>query len=322
MPAPQVYTTAQGEAAKPKSCCTPKHARCACCCIIVLVLAVVIGLIAFMHFGLRHGPFTSSAQSDSTVVQGLSVSRVAADGRNATILSAYFGLDDTGPVAFNLMCAGSAGTDGMPLVLSHEIDPATLDAGDFRVTDASGQTVTPLCATLLPSTDPGELRTVLLIGQLGSKTLRRACITGNLLDASRTANFKGSCIKPKSMADVPGLAFAALLPAGDSPGCPAAAPSIRLTWDAGITLEGNQRVPTTYTQAYSILLADGTSVQPTQLADVDDLDNVHVLCLPQASASDAAKRPRRVAVSAGHFEDPNADGFNLAESIDVHPPPS
>ncbi|TWI80845.1 hypothetical protein JM93_04060 [Roseibium hamelinense] len=55
----------------------------------------------------------------------------------------------------------------MPVIFSTEIDHATMQAGDFRVTTASGKTGEIQCVTLLPATDGSELRTVLLVGEFG-----------------------------------------------------------------------------------------------------------------------------------------------------------
>ena len=62
----------------------------------------------------------------------------------------------------------------MPVIFSTEIDHTTLQAGDFRVTTASGATGEMLCVTLLPATDGGELRTVLLVGEFGDCRNRSA----------------------------------------------------------------------------------------------------------------------------------------------------
>ena len=62
------------------------------------------------------------------------------EGRKATLLSAFYGLDDDLPgVADRGICEGAGGADGMPVIFSHEIDFSTLEVGDFRVTTASGK---------------------------------------------------------------------------------------------------------------------------------------------------------------------------------------
>jgi hypothetical protein len=68
----------------------------------------------------------------------------------------------------NVLCPGAAGKDRLPVVLSSTIDSRTLEKEDFRVVIRSGAERTPSCGTLAPAVDPGELRTVLLVGELGS----------------------------------------------------------------------------------------------------------------------------------------------------------
>jgi len=61
-------------------------------------------------------------------------------GRQATLLSAFYGLDDALPRPANKSIGkGAGGADGMPVIFSHEIDPRTLQPGDFRITTASGK---------------------------------------------------------------------------------------------------------------------------------------------------------------------------------------
>ncbi|MGA1496125.1 MAG: hypothetical protein ACO37D_12095, partial [Rhodothermales bacterium] len=55
-------------------------------------------------------------------------------GKEAHIRSAFFGLDNALPFGANRICLGASGKDGMPVVLSHTIDPETLQPEDFRVT--------------------------------------------------------------------------------------------------------------------------------------------------------------------------------------------
>jgi hypothetical protein len=76
------------------------------------------------------------------------------DGRQAGLISAFYGLDD----------ALGAGAEGMPVIFSHEIDVTTMQAGDFKVTTASGEIGKILAVTLAPADDKGELRTVLFAG--------------------------------------------------------------------------------------------------------------------------------------------------------------
>ena len=89
-----------------------------------------------------------------------------ANGEVPRLLSAFFGLDDSLPPRANALCMGAAGKDGMPVVLSRTVDAETLQPEDFTVFTRSGVESTPFCVTLRPAQDAGELRTVLLIGEL------------------------------------------------------------------------------------------------------------------------------------------------------------
>jgi hypothetical protein len=278
---------------------------------------IVAGILAFSA-GTQADFYTSAEQADRTSVDV--VSKVDAGGRNATILSAYFGLDDRLPPIRALACAADDATDGMPLVFSHELDPDTLQAGDFLVADTSGRKSVPACATMRPAVSLGELRTVLLIGQFGTAELDSVCVVGNLLDISRTINFKGLCARPKPIVAVVDLVFAEEVPEYQKPDCnQAKAGVLRVTFDGGVTLEGGRPVPPDYSAAYSVMLMDGTNVTPSHLGDVTDRDNNHLLCFDADAAGAWAPNngPVRVSLQAGHFADPNEDGTNKATSVVV-----
>jgi hypothetical protein len=103
-----------------------------------------------------------------------------AGGRAARLVSAFFGLDDALPRKANLLCAGAAGQDGMPVILSHTIDERTLQKEDFIVITRAGAEHAPFCVTLAPAVGAGELRTVLLVGALGvAERTRQRCLTVN-----------------------------------------------------------------------------------------------------------------------------------------------
>ena len=80
------------------------------------------------------------------------------------ILSAYHGLDAL-PAGANVLCPiAVAGEDGMPVVFSVRIDSNSVMTDAFQVETASGELVTPICATLAPALEMQEQRTVLLAG--------------------------------------------------------------------------------------------------------------------------------------------------------------
>ena len=87
---------------------------------------------------------------------------------SASLLSAFFGLDNALPFRANLLCLGASGLDGMPVVLSRTIEPDSLQPEDFQIVTKSEVIHSPHCVTLRPAQDAGELRTVLLIGEFGN----------------------------------------------------------------------------------------------------------------------------------------------------------
>ena len=113
--------------------------------------------VAIALFGL--------AQASFLVAEG--IQQLSAE-QSARPLSAFFGLDNKLPFGANVLCLGAGGEDGMPVVLSHTINPDSLQAEDFRVVRQSGVTNTPMCVTLRPAGDKDENRTVLLIGEFGN----------------------------------------------------------------------------------------------------------------------------------------------------------
>jgi len=109
-----------------------------------LVLAATS--VASIMFSL---PVLQSARNPTTL---------DANNQPARILSAFFGLDNALPRGANILCPGAARQDGMPVLLSHTVDPDTLQPEDFRVFTRSGSERTPHCLTLRPSSYTGERR--------------------------------------------------------------------------------------------------------------------------------------------------------------------
>jgi len=139
----------------------------------------------------------------------------------AKLLSAFFGLDNALPFRANALCLGASGKDGMPVVLSHTIDPETLEAEDFQIVTHAGVRRAPHCVTLRPAQDPGELRTVLLIGEFGDalddppEIVR---VVGELLSDQVTTpvggqvNFQGAQVAVTSLDAGPSLVLAERVP--------------------------------------------------------------------------------------------------------------
>ena len=244
-------------------------------------------------------------------------------GRPASILSAFFGLDDGLPgISDMAICDGAGGKDGMPIIFSHEIDVSTMQAGDFKVTTSSGKTGDIHCVTLAPADDKGELRTALLVGHYGSVDDQPVMveIVGNLLSIDGALNFKGMTATPIALEEGPTIIMAeaipedrrelgkaaTALPFGGGSGCPVGTRQVvNVTWTGGVTKPGGDEADDVERLQYKVtmLQADGseTKVTPFALADLVDGDNNHRLCL------DVAGTPKSVSFAAGFLTDPRDD---------------
>ncbi|GGB56203.1 hypothetical protein GCM10011316_30380 [Roseibium aquae] len=254
------------------------------------------------------------------------------DGQSAELLSAFFGLDNALPFLSRLICRGAPGKDGMPVIFSTEIDHSTLQGGDFRVTTASGATGTMHCVTLLPATDAGELRTVLLIGEFGDADKDppvRVEIVGHIHSIDGALDFKGAAVDVTPLAAGPSLVMAEIVnPAAQDQGlglrrtdgtdCPSEGiqQAVRVVWAGGVTLENGEEPGEAERNLYSVTVGGTEGAQreitPTALADLGDGDNNHLLCL------DTADTPISVSFPDGIFIDPNGD-LNPATRIAVFP---
>jgi len=243
------------------------------------------------------------------------------------LLSAFFGLDDSRQIALRtaLVCQGVSGRDGMPVIFSHEVDPETLDAADFRITRSSGSIGTVGCVTLRPADDVGELRTALLVGQYGSPENPPATveIVGDIMSLDGSLNFKGTTADVIPLTDGPTLILAEDVPPnywslGGKGDCPRRGLRniVRAVWVGGVTNPGGEEIDETEMQSYRVTLLqpDGTMVAVTPMAvgDLGDNDNNHELCL------DTEGEPLRVFFPGGLMTDPNED-LNPDTDIAVSP---
>ncbi len=268
----------------------------------------------------------SLEQTDTTTVLGLPR---ATDGGQAKLLSAFFGLDNKMPQTANAICRGAKGLDGMPVIFSTEIDHTTLQAGDFQVTKVSGTKGHVHCVSLVPATDAGELRTVLLIGEFGNADAdppARVEVTGHIYAIDRTLDFKGAAVAVTPLEQGPSLVLAELFePAHPHKGLDvrrtrgSACPSegslqvLRVVWSGGVTLANGKEPGAAERGLYLVTVQaqDGSMrvvVAPAELADLGDGDNNHLLCL------DTADRTISIAFPAGILMDPNGD-LNPATSV-------
>ena len=252
-------------------------------------------------------------------------SGVAAEGaqrlvtvQEARPLSAFFGLDDSLPFAANALCLGAWGKDGMPVVLSHTVNPDSLQADDFRVVRQSGATDTPMCVTLRPAGDMDENRTVLLIGEFGNENddppVKVLVIDDLFSDSSDSpqVNFRETEVSVIPLDAGPEIILAAVVPkdiwslSGRGTSCPTATKQVvRVTWTGGVRLPNRDELSEAQRTLYKVGLtaADGSrsEVSPAVLADLGDADNNHFLCLDTDTPATA------VAFPAGHLIDPNGD---------------
>ena len=286
--------------------------------------------IEFMQGASRLRDMADSTQQDTTTTDV--VATQDANGRDAALLSAFFGLDDALPrVASRVFCSGAAGQDGMPVVFSHEIDVETMQAGDFRVVAESGAVGEITCVTPAPADDIGETRTILVIGQYGSAEDQPASveIVGNLLSIDGQLNFRGARTTVIALEEGPTMEWSEAVPesqwglgnpgtsfpGGGGDGCPLDTKQVvRVTWAGGITKPGGAEIDDVERQSYRVTMSFGdegeAEMVPFAIADLGDGDNNHELCL------DRAGLPLRVDFPAGLLTDPRED-LNPATTIDV-----
>lgn len=263
----------------------------------------------------------SSSQVDTTETT-LNTS-IDAQGRAATLLTAFFGLDNALPTIANFgICEGAAFKDGMPVIFSHQIDINTMQAGDFRVVTASGNVGKLTCVTLAPADDIGELRTALLVGDYGSISDPpvHVEIVGNLLSLDGSVNFKGAMLEVTPLERGPSMVWVEIVPEsewelgkaatalnfGGGNGCPVGTLQVvRATWEGGVTKAGGDEIDDLERQQYRVTLrqADGTDIHvvPFAIADLGDGDNNHELCL------DVEGVPQSIFFPAGFVTDPRED---------------
>jgi len=242
----------------------------------------------------------------------------AVDGsdQEARLVSAFFGLDNDLPFGANRLCFGASGKDGMPVVFSHTLDPDTLQAEDFEVVTQSGDVRTPECVTLRPAQDPGELRTALLIGEFGDSPDNPPVsvkVVGDLLsDGAPPVNFNGTRTNVTPLAAGPSMVLAEPVPESEwtrktsSTSCPKGIKQvIRVTWDGGIRRPDGDEPGEAERKLYRVTVKrpDGSSdeISPVALAELEDRDNNHFLCLDTTDPATAVSFP------AGNLVDPNGD---------------
>ncbi|NJL10023.1 MAG: hypothetical protein HC908_07090 [Calothrix sp. SM1_7_51] len=267
-------------------------------------------------------PVLSNASPVDTTVTNVTANRDSR-GRQAGLISAFYGLDNALPkVADRGIWPGAGGTDGMPVIFSHEIDYKTMQVGDFRVTTASGKVGKVLAVTLAPADDKGEHRTALFAGSYGSIDDQpvKVEVVSNLLSLDGTLNFKGASVNVTPLEKGATMVWAETVPEGEwdigkeaSPlpwgggsGCTKGTKQVvRVTWSGGVTKPGGDEVDDVERVQYkvTVLLKDGRKIEvtPFALGDLGDGDNNHELCL------DVVGTPQSVYFPAGYMTDTRED---------------
>ena len=242
----------------------------------------------------------------------------AANGQTARPLSAFFGLDNALPARANFLCRGASGQDGMPIVLSHTVDAGTLQAEDFRIVTRSGFERTPICSTLRPAIDPGERRTVLLVGEFGDAANDppvSVLVVDDLLSDGVTGdpvNFRGTRTNVTPLDAGPSLVLAEVVPEERwsteirGSACPEGTQQVvRVTWAGGVRLPNGDESGDAERALYRVTVEhpDGSrdEIVPAALADLGDRDNNHLLCLDTSAPAVSVSFP------GGHLVDPNRD---------------
>jgi hypothetical protein len=294
---------------------------------IVLIL-LVCGCASILP--LAFSDLTDDTPKDTTRTEV--VNDLHPDGRTAELLSAFYGLDSALPRALNFFIHREVGgKDGMPVVFSHEVDSSTLQAGDFKVTTASGMVGTLTCVTLAPANDLGESRTVLLVGEYGNIDDQpvKVEIVGNLLSMDHEVNFRGKSVRVVPLEAGPSIVLAQVVPENEweigkkatrSPfwggsGCPPETKQVvRVTWQGGVTKPGGAEIDDKERLLYSVIVLnpDGTTaaVTPFAIADMGDSDNNHRLYF------DVEGIPQSVSFPAGFITDPRED-LNPKTTVEV-----
>ncbi|MCR9142222.1 MAG: hypothetical protein NXI24_08215 [bacterium] len=240
--------------------------------------------------------------------------------REVRILSAFFGLDDAMPLRSIALHLAAPGQDGMPVVFSHQLDPDSLQAEYFLIETKSGARHRPFFATLRPADEESELRTALLIGDLGDADRDppvRLQITGPLRTRDGRS-LAGLAIQITPLEAGPDLVHAGWFrPAwrseqaravGNSESdCPADRTQtiVYTTWSGGVrAIDGDEPGPREF-EGFLVRLrgGDGTiqKIHPIAFGDIGDRDNHLDLCLS------AAGTPIAVDVAPDTLIDPRGD---------------
>lgn len=217
--------------------------------------------------------------------------------RPAKILSAFFGLDNAMPQKSIGIWSKAPGKDGMPLVFSEEIDPATLNTNVFKITTQKGEKLGVAFATFKPAIEAFELRTILLIGEFGNAPDNEPAeveIMGDLKTRDGQ-NLKGQKIKVTPLEDGPFISYAEYfsfdndypyVEKGRGCDCPRTQTEtvVRTVWAGGVRAIDGKELGDNELLSFTITLLqnnDTVTVHPFHIADIEDNDNNIDLCIKE-----------------------------------------
>jgi hypothetical protein len=217
--------------------------------------------------------------------------------RKADIISAFFGLDNALPFRSIYLWKNAPGKDGMPLVFSHEIDPATLDASDFQILTKKGELLSVPFVTFRPALEEFELRTILMIGEFGNSPDNEPVEVRiiNDLKSRDGQNYRGQKVRVTALAEGPFLSYAEHFKldsdypyneSGPGADCPKSktVSVVRTVWSGGVRAMDGKELGVSDLSRFKIKLLNEKETQivtPFQIADIGDNDNNIDLCIDQ-----------------------------------------
>lgn len=256
---------------------------------------------------LAIAPAGMNAGGDSDIRMSLRngdsfIQTAPANDGSPEILSAYLGAVD---VRFPQALANVSGSDqqpgdeGMPIVLSVQVDAATLAPEDFAVTTSSGAVMTPSAVTLSPADEADELRTILLTGPLGSADdlPTNVEIVGSVLSVAGE-ELVGLASEVTTADNGPSLVLALVDPGEVSDDGEATPTRIQTTWQGGVTGRFGRPIGIRQLRGIRIIDVNGDLHAPIGFEDRGDNDNHLVLIVPPGVT------PAGVAVREGTLFDP------------------
>ena len=213
------------------------------------------------------------------------------------MLSAFFGLDNAMPQKSIGIWSKAPGKDGMPLVFSHEIDPATLSPNLFQITTQKGEKLTVPFTSFKPAIEEFELRTILLIGEFGNapdNEPKEVEIIGDLKTRDGQ-NLKGQKIEVTPLKDGPFMSYAEYFSLdkyypfrekGAGCDCPKTETEkvVRIVWAGDVKATDGNELGEKQLTSFTISLiqhSDTIKVHPFHIADIDDNDNNIDLCIKE-----------------------------------------